>query len=227
MKITYFGHSVFMIEENDFKAIIDPFIRGNKLCNITVDDIGQLTHIFVTHGHGDHIGDTIELAKKTNALVISNAEISNYFASKGLTKLHSMHLGGRHRFDFGVVKMTNAIHGSGIQDDGKIIEGGNPGGFLIEINNKKIYHAGDTGLTYDMKLLEEENIDIAFVPIGGNYTMDVKDAVKAVEFIKPKVAIPMHYNTFPVVETDPGEFKEKVKTSEVIVMDFNESIEMD
>lgn len=227
MKITYHGHSVVMMEDKDFKAIIDPFLTGNGLCNITVDDINELSHIFITHGHGDHIGDTVALARKTGALVIANHEISAYLASKGVEKIHAMHLGGRTTFDFGVVKMTNAIHGSGITDDGKMIEGGNPGGFIIEVNNNKIYHAGDTGLTYDMKLLEDEHIDLAFLPIGGNFTMDVNDAVKAVKFIKPKAVTPIHYKTFPIVNADPEEFKKKVKDSEVIVIDFNESIEME
>lgn len=227
MKITYYGHSVVMMEDKEFKGIIDPFITGNGLCNISVDDINELSHIFVTHGHGDHIGDTVALAKKTGALVITNHEISAYLTSKGLQRVHSMHLGGRTKFDFGVVKMTNAIHGSGITEDGRMIEGGNPGGFIIEVNSNKIYHAGDTGLTYDMKLLEDEHIDLAFLPIGGNFTMDVNDAVKAVKFIKPKAVVPIHYKTFPIVDADPEEFKIRVKDSEVIVIDFNESIEMD
>ncbi|MDP3387844.1 MAG: metal-dependent hydrolase, partial [Eubacteriales bacterium] len=162
MKITYHGHSVVMMEDKEFKAIIDPFITGNGLCDITVDDISELSHIFVTHGHGDHIGDTVALAKKTGALVIANHEISAYLTSKGVERIHAMHLGGRTTFDFGVVKMTNAVHGSGITDNGRMIEGGNPGGYIIEVNNNKIYHAGDTGLTYDMKLLEDEHIDLAF-----------------------------------------------------------------
>ncbi len=227
MKITYHGHSVVMMEDKDFKAIIDPFITGNGLCNVTVDDINELSHIFVTHGHGDHIGDTVALAKKTGALVIANHEISAYLASKGVENIHAMHLGGRTTFDFGVVKMTNAIHGSGISDDGQMIEGGNPGGYIIEVNQNKIYHAGDTGLTFDMKLLEDEHIDLAFLPIGGNFTMDVNDAVKAVKFIKPKAVVPIHYKTFPIVDADPQEFKNKVKDSVVIVIDFNESIEME
>jgi len=145
---------------------------------------------------------------------------------KGVEKVHAMHIGGRKTFDFGVVKMTPALHGSGISEENGIIEGGNPGGFLIDVNGYKVYHAGDTGLTYDMKLLEDEGIDIAFVPIGGNFTMDVEDAIKSVDFIKPKSVVPMHYNTFPVVNADPDDFKRKVVDSEVIVMDFNETIEI-
>jgi L-ascorbate metabolism protein UlaG (beta-lactamase superfamily) len=227
MKITYYGHSVFLIEEGNFKAIIDPFIKDNGMCNAKIEDITGLTHIFVTHGHFDHIGDTVELADRTGALVIANAEICRYLTSKGVKKIHSMHLGGRNRFDFGVVKMTSAIHGSGIMGEETVIEGGNPGGFVIEVNGKKIYHAGDTGLTYDMKLLEDEKIDIAMLPIGGNFTMDVDDAVKAVDFIKPKAVIPMHYNTFPVIEASPEAFEKKVKDAEVIILEINETLEIE
>ncbi len=120
--------------------------------------------------------------------------------------------------------MTNALHGSGISDNGNMIYGGNPGGFVIEVNNKKVYHAGDTGLTYDMKLLEDEQIDVAFLPIGGNYTMDVDDAVKATEFIKAKTVVPMHYNTFELINANPVIFKNKVKVSDVVILDINESM---
>lgn len=211
MKITYYGHSVFLIEDKDFKAIIDPFITGNPLTNCSIDEINELTHIFVTHDHSDHIGDCVELAKKNNALVITSFEISNYLKEKGV-KTHGMHIGGRHRFNFGTVKLTVALHG------------GNPCGFIIEVNGKKIYHAGDTGLTYDMKLLEDENIDLALLPIGGNYTMDIDDAVKAVDFIKPKLVIPMHYNTFDLIKADPYKFKSLNTTCETIILNSGFSI---
>nr|WP_312579467.1 metal-dependent hydrolase [Sedimentibacter sp.] len=223
MKLTYFGHSVILIEEGCFKGIMDPFISGNSNCDITMTDLKNITHIFVTHGHSDHLGDTIELAKKNNALVIANAEICTYLRKSGVST-HSMHIGGRTKFDFGVVKMTNALHGSGITDGEQIIYGGNPGGFVIEIKGRKIYHAGDTGLTIDMKLLEDEKIDVAFIPIGGNFTMDIDDAVKAVDFIKAKKVVPIHYNTFSVINADPMEFKKKVSSSEVEILDFNDSI---
>jgi len=224
MKLTYLGHSVFIIEEENFKAIIDPFITGNPLCPVKAEDINGLTHIFVSHGHGDHLGDTEYLARENKTLVISNAEICSYLSNKGL-KVHSMHIGGRNRFDFGTVKFTPALHGSGIQTEEGTLEGGNPCGFVIEVNGKKVYHGGDTGLTMDMKLLEAENIDVALIPIGGNYTMDIDDAVRSIEFIKPKVAIPMHYDTFPVIKADPKEFKEKNKFSETVILPFGGSYE--
>jgi len=223
MKLTYLGHSAIMIEEGNFKAIIDPFISGNPMSGINVNELSDLTHIFVTHGHSDHIGDTVELAKKTGALIITNHEIASYLSRFNL-KTHSMHIGGRAKLDFGTVKMTNALHGSGISDNGTMIYGGNPCGFVIEISGKKVYHAGDTGLTLDMKLLEDENIDIAFLPIGGNFTMDIDDAVKAADFIKAKKVIPMHYNTFGVIKANPFEYKNKVKSSEVVLLNINEYI---
>lgn len=217
MKLTYLGHSVFMVEEGDFKAIIDPFLKGNPSSPLKPEDVKNLTHIFVTHGHGDHIGDTVELAKDNDALVITNAEISGYLSEKGV-KTHPMHIGGRFKFDFGTVKLTPALHGSAIPTENGPRDGGNPCGFVIEVNGKKIYHAGDTGLTMDMVLLEVEDIDVALIPIGGNYTMDITDAIRAVEFVKPKLTIPMHYGTFPVITADPEEFKRKNKTTDTVIL---------
>lgn len=223
MKLTYLGHSVVLIEDGDFKGIIDPYISKNPVCHINLNDVGNMTHIFVTHGHSDHIGDTVFIAEKYNSLIIANYEIAAYLGRFNV-KTHAMHIGGRTNFDFGRVKMTNALHGSGISNGNDMIYGGNPCGFIIEINDKKIYHAGDTGLTIDMKLLEDEKIDVAFIPIGGNFTMDIDDAVKAVDFIKPKKVVPIHYNTFSLINADPLEFKEKVSSSEVVILSVKESI---
>lgn len=225
MKLTYLGHSALMIEEGNFKGIVDPFITGNLLAKVDINELLNITHIFVTHGHSDHIGDTIDIAKKTGAMIIANHEISAYF-SKYKLKIHSMHIGGRAKFDFGMVKMTNAVHGSGISENGNMIYGGNPCGFIIEVNGKKVYHAGDTGLTLDMKLLEDEHIDVAFIPIGGNYTMDLEDAVIAADFIKAKRVVPIHYNTFDLIKANPYEYKDKVKTSEGVVLNINESMKI-
>lgn len=217
MKIKFLGHSCFYVEDGDFKALIDPFLTNNPKAVMNPDEFSKLTHIFVTHGHGDHIGDSISIAKKNNCTVITNHEISKYLIENEVTT-HAMHIGGRTKFDFGVVKMTPALHGSGIETENGIVCGGNPCGFVIEINGEKLYHGGDTGLTLDMKLLEVENIDVALLPIGGNFTMDVEDAVRAVEFINPKKVVPMHYDTFPIIETSPQTFKNDVKNAEVVIM---------
>lgn len=223
MKVTYLGHSAILIEEGSFKGIVDPFIWGNPHSNVGEDELSDITHVFITHGHSDHMGDAVDIAGKNGAMVIANHEIAAYLGKYNL-KTHAMHIGGRFKFDFGTLKMTNAVHGSGISENGNIICGGNPCGFLIEINGKKIYHAGDTGLTYDMKLIEDENVDVAFLPIGGNYTMDIDDAVKAADFIKPKKVVPIHYDTFEIIKADPEEYRKKVRDSEVIILNIKETI---
>lgn len=224
MRVQYLGHAAVLIEAKEMRAVIDPFISGNPNCPVNVDDLKNITHIFVTHGHGDHLGDTIKIAKKWDSKIICNFEIGNYLNRFGLNR-HTMYIGGRVNFEFGSVKMTTALHGSGITYGKETIDGGNPCGFVIETEGKKIYHAGDTGLTLDMQLLEDEGIDIAFIPIGGNYTMDIDDAVKAVKFIKPKLAVPMHYDTFPVIKADPTIFKDKVKEAKVRILSFGEFID--
>lgn len=225
MKISYYGHSAFMLDEGKIKIFIDPYLRGNGI-ELDALDISNLSHIFVTHGHSDHLGDTIELALKTGALVVSNAEIIRYLKSKGLENTHSMYISGSWEFTFGRVKMTTALHGSGIYEGDLILYGGNPCGYLLNVGGKKIYHAGDTGLSYEMKLLEDENIDIAMLPIGGNYTMDIDDALKAIEFIKPKKVIPMHFLKKPLIDIDPCDFAVRVKEVDTIVLREKESVEI-
>ncbi len=227
MKIKYLGHSALLVEDTGFKALIDPFLKGNPQYKEDKTDTEGVTHIFVTHAHGDHIGDAVEIALKNEAMVIANAEISNIIKMENPEiKTHGMHIGGRFEFSFGIVKMTPAVHGSSYYKDGHFYDGGNPCGFVIEIDDKKIYHAGDTGLTYDMKLLEVEEIDIAFLPIGGNYTMDIIDAVRAVHFINPKYIVPMHYNTFGVIQADPNEFLERLPDYNVKIIKPKETIEI-
>lgn len=226
MKITYYGQSAFLLETGPvFKALIDPFLTGNPLCPVSAESISGVTHIFVTHGHGDHLGDTVPIAKRCNSLVITNFELGDFLVMQGV-RVHTMHIGGRVRLDFGRVKMTPALHGSGISTANGMREGGTPGGFLIETAGKKIYHAGDTGLTMDMKLLEEDAVDLAMLPMGGNYTMDIDDAVRAVSFIRPKLAIPMHYDTFEVIRADPEEFRAKVRDARVKILKPGESMEL-
>ena len=223
MKLTFLGHSAYLVEADNFKALIDPFITGNPHCPNKAEDFTDITHIFVTHGHGDHLGDTLAIAKATNATIITVFELGETLMKEGVN-VFTMHIGGRSNFDFGNVKMTPALHGSGISQGDHFISGGNPCGFLITVADKVLYHAGDTGLTMDMQLLAYENVDVALLPIGGKFTMDVNDAVRAVDFIEPKIAIPMHYNTFPVIEADPQQFAQKVKNAEVKILKAGESL---
>jgi len=226
MKLKYFSHSAFQITTNDNKVIlIDPFISDNPTNPIKYDSIAQVDFIILTHAHGDHIGDTLNLAGKFNPLVISVNELADYITSKGF-RAHNMHIGGAHSFDFGRIKFTIAHHGS-VTPDG--VYAGEPAGVVLTIEGKNIYHTGDTGLFLDMKLIGELNtIDYMLVPIGDNFTMGIDDAVKAVEFVNPKVAIPIHYNTWPIIEADPNEFKSKIENigKTARVLEYGEEIEL-
>lgn len=218
MKITYHGHACFLLASPQDSLIFDPFITGNPLATVAAGDI-QANYILPSHFHGDHFGDTEAIARKNDATIISTAEIAGYCQEKGLTA-HKMHIGGRHPFSFGWVKLTPAYHGSGIA-------GGLACGFLVNFAGKTLYFAGDTGLFRDMELIGDHQIDLAFLPIGDNFTMGPEDALKAVRMLKPATVIPMHYNTWPVIETDPGEFcraVEKETTGKAFLMTSGESI---
>ncbi len=223
MKLRYFSHSAFQVTTSDGVVIlIDPFLDGNPTSPVKSKDVSA-DYIIVTHGHGDHIGDGFSIAKRCNSLFICVNELANYCISKGF-KAHNMHIGGAYNFDFGRVKFTIAHHGSMTPDN---TYAGEASGVLLTIDGKTIYHTGDTGLFYDMKLIGEMNkVDYMLLPIGDNYTMGITDAVKAVEFVNPGIAIPMHYNTFPVIESDPIKFKSKVeeKGYKCKVLNFGEEI---
>ncbi|MCD6362899.1 MAG: metal-dependent hydrolase [Synergistetes bacterium] len=214
-KVKFLGHAAFYIEGEGLKALIDPFLRENPQAAAKPEDFNELNYIFLTHGHGDHLGDSIEIAKKTGATIVAVFELANYCSAKG-AKIHPMHVGGRTSFPFGRVKLVPASHGSGIIEGEKILYGGNPCGVIIEVEGKKVYHAGDTGLIADMMLLKDEKIDLALLPIGGNFTMDLEDALKALDLIKPKRVIPMHYDTWPLIKADPEEFAKGAKERSVV-----------
>ncbi len=206
MKFTYYGHATFELEVNGKKLLFDPFITPNPLASAI--DISTLRpdYILLSHGHGDHIADLFEIQQNSGAKVIAIAEIAAWLAGKGIADAHGMNLGGGFNFDFGRVKMVTALHSSSMPDGSY---GGNPAGFIIYAEGKKFYFAGDTALTLDMKLLADENLDWAALPIGDNYTMGVDDAIKAAGFINCNNIIGVHYDTFPPIKIDVEEAKEK------------------
>ncbi|SOC36577.1 metal-dependent hydrolase [Ureibacillus acetophenoni] len=226
MEISYHGHSVVKIKTNGKEILIDPFIRGNGLTDLKVEE-EKPDAILLTHGHNDHVGDTVELAKDKNALVVAPNELANYLATQGVN-VHNMGIGGSYEFDFGKVKYTLAFHGSVYETEtGEIINAGNPGGILFSAEGLTIYHAGDTALFGDMKLIGDRHpIDVAFLPIGDNFTMGPEDAAYAVSLLKPKVVVPIHYNTFPVIEQDPNKFEELVKDAKVQILAPGEKVEI-
>jgi L-ascorbate metabolism protein UlaG (beta-lactamase superfamily) len=207
VKLTFYGHSCFAIDSAGTIILIDPFLTGNPQAAITADEV-KANYILVSHGHGDHLGDTIAIAKRNKALVIANCEVTTY-CQKHRVEAHPLHIGGGYSFPFGKVKLTIAHHGSSFPDGSYA---GNPCGFLVSTGGKVIYHACDTGLFYDMKLIGDRNaLDVAILPIGGNFTMDADDAAYATGLLHPKLVIPCHYNTFDVIQQEPKDFQRKVE----------------
>lgn len=208
MKLTWLGHSAYLLQTAGFNVLIDPFLNGNPTAPVTAQDI-QADFIVVSHGHGDHIGDTVEIAERTGALVISNHEISVWLKKQGVSRTHDMHLGGSHVFEFGTLKLTIAHHGS-ILPDGSC--GGSPAGLLFRTESGVLYHAGDTALFSDMSLIGEEGLTAAILPIGDNYTMGPDDSIRAVRLLQPKLVIPCHYSTFPIIEQDVDLWQDRIRS---------------
>ena len=208
-KLTYHGHATCSLETDDgVHLVIDPFFGDNPVCESAVDDV-RADFILVTHGHYDHVADVIPLAERTGATVIATFEIANYFESKGL-KVSPHHIGGGATYPFGYVKLTPALHGGVLSLPGGEAFTSLPAGILIELNGgTSVHHAGDTALLTDMQLLKGK-VDIALLPIGDRFTMGPADAVRAVEFIEPKVVVPIHYDTWPPIAQDAEAFKAAV-----------------
>lgn len=222
-KVTWYGHAALGLETDGHKIIVDPYLSDNPAASISPEAV-ETDFILISHGHGDHVGDSVEIAKRTGALVISNDEIANWFDRQGVEKTHGQHLGGGYNHPFGYLKLTFAIHGSALPDGSN---GGNPCGFLLTTSDgKKIYLAQDTGLFGDMKLIGEEGLDLAVLPIGDNYTMGPDDALRAVKLLEPKVVIPIHYNTFDLLKQDENAWAERVQKetgARVVVLKPGES----
>ncbi len=225
MKLRYFSHSSFLITlDNGLRLLIDPFLDNNPTSPVTASEV-EAEYILLTHGHGDHLGDTLQIAKRCNSLCICENELASYLLSKGL-QAHNMHIGGSYSFDFGRVKLTQAWHSS-VTPDNECC--GAATGIIISVQDKVIYHMGDTGIFLDLKLIGELNpVDYLLVPIGDNFTMGIDDAVKACSFVNPKTAIPMHYNTFEVINADPNEFKKRVNHIKIDcqVLEFGQEINL-
>lgn len=223
MKISWHGHSCIYIETSSgHKIIMDPFISENPKSDLDIDHL-KVDVILLTHAHNDHFGDTIHLARKNNALVVSTVEIADFVESLGVESF-GLNIGGKYTFDFGTVELVFASHSSSLNYQGKNIPLGNPSGIIFEADGFRLYHAGDTGLFSDMKLIQ--NIDCAFLPIGDVYTMGIEDASQAAKWIQAKTHIPIHYNTFPLIETDPHKFLESAKPEHVSIPKIGEVIDL-
>jgi L-ascorbate metabolism protein UlaG (beta-lactamase superfamily) len=205
---TWYGHATFGLVTDGYHILIDPFFSDNPAAKTKADSLAA-DYILVTHGHGDHVGDTAEIAKRTGATVVSVVEVVRWLSAKqGVANVHGQHLGGGFQHPFGYLKLTMALHGSSLPDGSY---GGNPSGLLLTTNdNKKVYIAGDTGLFGDMRLIGEEGIDLAVLPIGDNYTMGPDDALRAVKLLQPEHVIPVHYNTWDLIQQDPHDWCERV-----------------
>jgi L-ascorbate metabolism protein UlaG (beta-lactamase superfamily) len=225
MKITFYGHASLGIEIGGKNIIIDPYISPNpKASHIDVNAL-KADYILLTHAHGDHIADVETIVKNTNAIIISNAEIAGYYEQKGL-KTHPMNHGGSWNFDFGKVKFVQAIHSSSFPDGSY---GGNPGGFVIEGEHKNIYIAGDTALTFDMQLIPlRTSLDLAILPIGNNFTMDVEDAIIASDFVECDKILGYHFDTFGYIEINHQEAVKKFFDAgkDLMLLEIGTSIEI-
>ena len=204
MKVVFHGHAGFSFLTGKHHILVDPFFTGNPLAKVKGEKMNP-DFILLTHGHSDHVGDAREIARRTGALIIAPTELANWCAAKGL-KAHGMYMGST-SFPFGRLTMVFASHGSAVEDNGQTLYGGLACGYVLELEGKRIYHAGDTGLFGDMQLIgRRHKPDLALLPIGGNYTMDPEEALEAAALIKAALTIPMHYNTFPLIRQDGGKF---------------------
>jgi L-ascorbate metabolism protein UlaG (beta-lactamase superfamily) len=208
-RLRWLGHSALWIESDGHKLLIDPFLTGNPVAAARPDELSP-DFILISHGHGDHVGDALDIAKRTGATILANYEIATWVQEKqGYDRAHGMQHGGGHSFPFGRVELTLAFHGSVLPDGSN---GGNPAGFYLTLNDgSTIYDAADTALFGDMRLIGDMGVDLALLPIGDNYTMGPDAALKAVKLINPKRVVPIHFNTFPLIAQDGPAWAARVK----------------
>lgn len=225
-RLTFHGHSAFeLVTSKATRIMFDPWLNDNPKSDIKTSDVDRLDYIMISHGHGDHFSDVVELAKQTDATVLGTFELVSLCQAQGVKKGHAMSVGGGYTFPFGYVKLTPALHGTGIDGGADGIYSTMPNGFWVDLGDARVYHSGDTALLTDLQLLQGK-VDVAMLPIGDNFTMGPEDAARAVEFIKPRVVIPMHYNTFDVIKQDPERFRSLVGgAAEVVVLQPGESYE--
>jgi L-ascorbate metabolism protein UlaG (beta-lactamase superfamily) len=228
MKITYHGHSCVLLESAQGALIIDPFLKGNPVARVKPEDI-KVNHVLLTHGHGDHLGDAVEISKNNNAPVCSIVELATYVGSKGAQTI-GFNMGGTVRLGYADVKLTHAFHSSSFtEEDGRIIYLGMPAGFIIRMDGRTLYHAGDTSLFGDLKMLGElYDIDVAFLPMGDHYTMGPDDGAIAAEWLRAKQVVPIHYNTFPPIRQDENEIQRKLAARGVegVILKPGDSLEL-
>lgn len=227
MKITYYGHSCLFVEGGGKRVIIDPFLSGNPASGIAPADI-KADAVILSHGHDDHFGDSIEIAKANRCPIIATFELAMYCQQKG-ADVHAMNIGGAYQFDGFRLKMTLAFHGSSLREGDRYRYAGQPAGLLLTMDGKTLYHAGDTALFGDMKLIGEMNrIDVAALPIGDNFTMGPEDAAIAAQWVRTKHVIPIHYNTFPVIQQDTAHFSSLLQKAGITChpLKSRESIEL-
>lgn len=205
--VTWYGHNCFLITSGKHRLLIDPFLTGSPTAPVKASDVAA-DFILLSHGHGDHVGDAIDIAKRTGATVISNYEISQWLGKHGVKNTSGGNLGGWQAHAFGRVQATLAFHSSVLPDGAN---GGNPSGFLIETDGKRLYFACDTALFSDMQVIGAKPLDLAVVPIGDFFTMGIDDAVQAIKWLKPKQALPCHYDTFPPIAQDPAKWADRVR----------------
>jgi L-ascorbate metabolism protein UlaG (beta-lactamase superfamily) len=210
MRVTYFGHSCFLVETTKARLVLDPFFTGNPVCPVEAANV-SCDYVLVSHGHSDHTGDALALALRCGATLIANHEIAEYFGAKGAPS-HGLNPGGGFNFPFGRVKLTPARHSSSLDENPLApVYMGEACGLLITTDGRNLYHAGDTALFLDMQLIGRAGLDLALLPIGDNYTMGPDDALAALDLLRPKLTVPMHYNTWPVIAQNPEDFAQRAQ----------------